>query len=90
MAFQQSMDFLLRNKIQVRALVTDRHTSIARHMRDNLKDIDHYFDLWHLKKSNVFYNLSYANLKNLQNLFENLFVLSEIQSSHKNLKGKWL
>ena len=73
-AFQQNMDSLLRNKIRVGALVTDRRTSIDRHMRDDLKDIHHYFDLWHLKKCNVFYNLFYANLKNLQNLFENLFM----------------
>ena len=57
MTFQESMDFLLSNKIRVGALITDRHTSIARHIRDDLKDTHHYFDLWHLKKSNVFNNL---------------------------------
>eukprot|EP00795_Rhopilema_esculentum_P004196 gene4196-20383_t len=30
--------------------VSDRHTTIAKLMREQLPDITHYFDLWHLKK----------------------------------------
>ena len=80
-AFQQSMDSLLRNKIRVGALVTDRRTSIDRHMRDDLKDIHHYFDLWHLKKCNVFYNLFYANLKNFN--FNQKFIKFSQKSQRK-------
>jgi hypothetical protein len=43
-------------------LVSDRHTSIAKYMRTQMKDIIHYFDIWHLKKSKypiyVIYHLS--------------------------------
>jgi hypothetical protein len=31
--------------------LSDRHSSIAKYMRENLAHIKHYFDLWHLKKS---------------------------------------
>ena len=50
-AFQQCMDFLMGHSLDISTFVSDRHISIAKHMREKLTNITHYFDLWHLKKS---------------------------------------
>ena len=31
--------------------MSDRHASITKHMREELTNITHYFNIWHLKKS---------------------------------------
>ena len=49
--FQQCMQFLLGVGMSIGVLITDRHTSIAKHMRERLPNIKHYFDLWHIQKS---------------------------------------
>ncbi len=51
MAFKLSMDYLITYGLYITTFISDRHTSIAKYMRDVLKKIVHYFDLWHLKKS---------------------------------------
>ncbi|CAB3980925.1 PREDICTED: uncharacterized protein LOC107342022 [Paramuricea clavata] len=48
--FKRSMDNLLKRNIPISTFVSDRHTSIAKHMREKHKNITHYFDLWHLIK----------------------------------------
>jgi hypothetical protein len=51
LGFKNGMDSLLVWGILFETFITDRHTGIAKHMRENLAHIKHYFDLWHLKKS---------------------------------------
>lgn len=51
LAFQRCMDHVQKKQILLDSLITDRHNSISKHMRKNLKEVKHYFDLWHLKKS---------------------------------------
>jgi hypothetical protein len=51
MAFQRCMDYVKKEEILLDSLITDRHGSIAKHMREHLKNVKHYFDLWHLRKS---------------------------------------
>ncbi len=60
MAFKQCMDHLTEENVKLESLVTDRHSSIAKHMREHKEDVKHYFDLWHLRKSK-FQNLHYGN-----------------------------
>ena len=48
--FQRCMTFLLGCGLAIGTFISDRHVSIAKHMREKLKDITHYFDLWHIKK----------------------------------------
>jgi hypothetical protein len=48
--FCRSMEYLL-TLVAVKTFVSDRHSSITKHMREKLSDIIHYFDIWHLKKS---------------------------------------
>ena len=49
--FNRSIDYLIGREIVISTFVSDRHSSIAKHMREKKTDIVHYFDLWHLKKS---------------------------------------
>jgi len=51
--FKQCMEYLLGSGILITTLISDRHKSIASHMKKVLKNITHYFDLWHLKKSKL-------------------------------------
>jgi hypothetical protein len=55
LAFQHSMARLKQEQIKLDSLVTDRHSSITKHMRENEKSVKHYFDLWHLRKSKFRY-----------------------------------
>jgi hypothetical protein len=49
--FQRCMEFLSNKELNMTTFVSDRHTSIQKHMREKLPKIIHYFDLWHIKKS---------------------------------------
>lgn len=51
LGFQSCMDFLLGCGVVISTFISARHTQIASHMKTVLKNITHYFDLWHLKKS---------------------------------------
>ena len=51
MAFQHCMDFLLAYGLLITTFISDRHSTIASHMKNVLTNIVHYFDIWHLKKS---------------------------------------
>ena len=57
MAFKLCMDYLITYGLSITTFTSDRHTSIAKYMRDVLKSIVHYFDIWHLKKSKDIPNL---------------------------------
>ena len=49
--FQRSMNFMMGQPCGVSTFVSDRHTSIMKHMKEQLPEVIHYFDLWHLEKS---------------------------------------
>ena len=53
MGFKQCMDYLLGCGVLITAFISDRHTTIASHMKKMLTKIVHYFDIWHLKKSKL-------------------------------------
>lgn len=55
MAFDKCMTFILGSGIAIASFISDRHTSIAKHMKEKLAHIKHYFDLWHIKKSKLFW-----------------------------------
>ncbi|XP_068697440.1 uncharacterized protein [Montipora foliosa] len=50
MAFKKCMDFLLAYGLVITTFISDRHVSIASHMKKVLNKIVHYFDIWDLKK----------------------------------------
>ena len=68
MAFQYCFDYLFGCGISFDTFITDHHTSIAKHMREKLKHITHYFDLWHLRKSKLIFEFCMFHV-NMQ-LFE--------------------
>lgn len=51
MAFQNCMAYILGYGLVIGTFISNRHLQIARHMRQHLGQITHYFDLWHIKKS---------------------------------------
>ena len=53
--FQRCMNFLSAMPCGIATFVSDRHSSVIKHMREKLSGIKHYFDLWHLKKVCLFY-----------------------------------
>ena len=42
--------YMSRNNVQVSELTTDRHISINAYVKREWKDVEHYFDTWHLAK----------------------------------------
>ncbi|CAN7946558.1 unnamed protein product [Ixodes pacificus] len=47
-----SLEFLKTKDIKVRPLTTNRHRSIAKHMREEEPEVVRNFDMWHVSKSN--------------------------------------
>ena len=47
---KRSIHHLREKAITISTIVTDRHRSVTAHIRDNERDIQHYFDLWHVSK----------------------------------------
>lgn len=62
MGFKACMEYLIGYGLLLTAFVSDRHVSIAAHMRKSLTKITHYFDIWHLKKSKVMHELYFKVL----------------------------
>ena len=54
------MEHLNVCNLLITTLISDRHTAIAKHMKEILKKIVYYFDLWHIKKSKPFLPLSFG------------------------------
>ena len=50
---KKCLEFLKNSKIVVGKLVTDRHPSIAKLMREEHSKIRHRYDLWHIAKSKL-------------------------------------
>jgi len=64
---QRAFAFLLGTGLIIKSFISDRHTSITKWMREDCPRkckelgkpvIDHFFDLWHIGKSNqILYSL---------------------------------
>uniref|UniRef100_A0AAV2MN03 Transposase n=1 Tax=Knipowitschia caucasica TaxID=637954 RepID=A0AAV2MN03_KNICA len=48
--FIRSLTMLEEKGVKVQAIVTDRHTGVQKYLREEKKDITHYFDPWHMGK----------------------------------------
>lgn len=72
--FDRSMAYLDREKLQIEALVTDRHPSIVKVMKEkygNKKKYDdpeghpsirHYYDCWHVAKGIVLIQIRHVDI----------------------------
>ncbi|XP_011682455.2 uncharacterized protein LOC105446831 [Strongylocentrotus purpuratus] len=50
-AFKESLHQLEEKGVHIQEIVTDAHTSIAKHMREKRPDITHSWDVWHGAKN---------------------------------------
>lgn len=46
----RAVSFIKKHKLDIGVLVTDRHTQIAKWVREDLSSTDHRYDAWHLAK----------------------------------------
>ena len=58
MGCKACMDFLIGYGLLITTFVSDRHVSIAAYMKKSLTRIIHYFDIWHLKTSSCFLDVT--------------------------------
>lgn len=50
---KRGLEYLTKTvKIDVKDLITDRHVMIKKYMKEKQKDINHFFDVWHIAKGN--------------------------------------
>ena len=42
--------FLKSQSLKIKSLTTDRHASVKKYMRTREKEIQHWFDVWHVAK----------------------------------------
>jgi len=47
---KRCLSYLHENGVVVSFLITDRHSSVKRYMRDEHPDVNHMFDVWHVAK----------------------------------------
>lgn len=55
LAFKHCINYVNESGLTFDTFISDRHTSIAKHMKEQLRNVMHYFDLWHLRKSMLEY-----------------------------------
>ena len=51
--FQQGLDYLLKEKVNVQVVTTDRSPSIRKIMPVSHPQIQHEFDVWHVAKGMI-------------------------------------
>lgn len=73
LGFKEAFTFLLGTGMIIKSFVSDRHTSIAKWMREDCPKkceelgkpvVQHYFDIWHIGKSKLFYTMNNHNFTN--------------------------
>ena len=47
---QRSLDFLANQDVTISDIITDRHSSVKKYLREHQPDIKHWFDVWHVAK----------------------------------------
>lgn len=47
---KRALRYLKEAGLGVKLIVTDRHPQIQKYLREQHKDIKHYYDIWHVSK----------------------------------------
>ena len=47
---KRGISWLNQNGINLDTLITDRHSQVTKWVREELTDVTHYFDVWHIAK----------------------------------------
>ena len=50
---ERSMAFLAESGLAVDTVITDRHKSVAKYLREEHPAVKHYYDTWHVAKGNI-------------------------------------
>ena len=66
LGFQRCVQSLQDQNINISVLVTDRHIQVNKYIRENMKETDHRFDVWHIAKC-VFHYCYKNNGLNINN-----------------------
>lgn len=82
------LQFLEINDLGLKTIVTDRHVQINKWLRENMEDVDHRFDIWHLAKGMLHNSHSLQKLKCPQRYVIQLSVLSCVKLFVTNLNMK--
>ena len=94
---KRQMKFLAEQGISVHTLITDRHLSVNKWMRENCKAVLHAYDLWHVAKG--FKKKLLAQLKQRDNkplcmwskaMTNHLYHCVLYSDSPRVLEAKWL
>jgi len=48
---KRSLNLFENRAINIKTLVTDRHVSVRKYIREQKPNVLHYFDVWHVSKS---------------------------------------
>ena len=67
--FKQCMEYLIGYGLLITTFISDRHVSIASHMKKVLRNIVHYFDMWHLKKSKLIHRYKILHKQGFRHIF---------------------
>ena len=96
---KRTLNSIIKKKIPIRCLTTDRHTTITAKMRTNYSNIVHQYDVWHLSKWVVTKKLSKkAKKKDCQELLPWIQSVSNhlwwcsvtCKQNADSLREKWL
>ena len=49
LGLKRELQVMELNNVQVHDLVTDRHVMIKSYMKNDKADVNHYFDVWHIR-----------------------------------------
>ena len=80
------MQVFAQNGLEVGVLVTDRHSQIAKWMRENLPNVVHFYDVWHMAKCKYCnYSLFYYIISAFRKKVEAL-----AQKKECEIVGEWI
>lgn len=53
--FVRSIYFINNKGIKIEQIITDRHVQIVKHIREEMPNTKHYFDVWHVAKGKLIF-----------------------------------
>ena len=95
---QRGIEFLKNKEVPISVFVSDRHTGIAKWIRDSEKQLKHYFDIWHVARTITKKLLKAGKEKDCERISEwassirnHLYwcVTSTKEGFHELIEAKW-
>ena len=54
-ALKRGVEWMEQMDLELGTIITDRHVQVRAWIRDNLSDVKHYFDVWHISKGTYWF-----------------------------------